>query len=71
MSLAAVAVACVRLAWSRLKNDCFKIFLVRQKYLHDATETLGNSVGLLKFDIDFFFGSRYLQGHIPNRCVDE
>lgn len=33
----------------------FKIFLVRLKYLHDATETLGNSAGLLSFDFDFFY----------------
>lgn len=33
----------------------FKIFLVRLKYLHDAMETLGNSVDILSFDFDFFY----------------
>lgn len=32
----------------------FRIFLVRLKYSHDATETLRNPVGLLSFDFDFF-----------------
>lgn len=48
----------------------FKTVLLGLKYLHDATETLGNSVGILIFDLDFF-ASHCLQGYRPDIWVDE
>lgn len=48
----------------------FKTVLLGLKYLHDATETLGDSVVILVFGFDFLV-SHYLWGYRSDIWVDE
>lgn len=47
----------------------FKTILLGLKNVHDTIETLGDSAGILVFDL--FFVSHYLQGYRSDICVDE
>lgn len=48
----------------------FKTVLLGLKYFHDATEILGDSVGILVLDFDFFVGC-YPHGYRSDIWVDE